>query len=105
MKKQLAVFAFSTALFLNPLVVNAVTKPGLKATVRVEKKELRQDFKEKLQDLKEQFKEKLQNFKSQVAKLVGAEITAIDGSTLTVSKDGKAYSVNTDSNTHIQRHY
>lgn len=105
MKKQLLVFAFSTALFLNPLAVNAVTKPGLKATVRIEKKELRQDFKEKLQDLKEQFKEKLQNFKSQVAKLVGAEITAIVGSTLTVSKDGKTYTVNTDSNTHFQRHY
>ena len=105
MKKQLVVLAFSTVLFLNPLVVTAQTKSQIRATLRVEKKEIRQDFKEKMQDLKEQFKEKFQNFKSQVAKLVGAEITAVAENSLTVTKEGKTYSINTDSNTHIQRHY
>ena len=105
MKKQLLVFAFSVALLLNPFTVDADTTPGLRTTIRVEKKELRQNFKEKMQDLKDQLKDKLQNIKSQVAKLVGAEITAISGTTLTIGKDGKAYTVNTDSNTHIQRHY
>jgi len=51
MKKQLLVFAFSVALLLNPFTVDADTTPGLRTTIRVEKKELRQNFKEKMQDL------------------------------------------------------
>lgn len=105
MKQQLVVLAFSTALFLNPLVVNAEDKIGLKTTIRVERKELRKDFKDQVKTLKEDLKQKLQNLKGQVTKLIGVEITAVSGTTLTVSKDGKTYTVNTDSNTHFQRHY
>ena len=62
-------------------------------------------MKEKMQGLRDQFKQKLDSLRSQIAKIIGGEITAISGTTLIVSKDGKTYTVNTDSNTHFQRHF
>ena len=47
----------------------------------------------------------MESLKSQVAKIIGGEITSISGTSLNIGKDGKTYTVNTDSNTHFQRHY
>ncbi|MBI4084370.1 MAG: hypothetical protein HY431_00520, partial [Candidatus Levybacteria bacterium] len=37
--------------------------------------------------------------------LVGAEVTAVGGDTITVEKDGKTYTVNTDIKTKFRRHF
>ena len=100
-KNYLLVLSLLSIVLLSPAFVSAIKPSGIKSTIQADRKELKNDFKEKMQGLKEQ----LQGLKSQVAKIIGGEITAISGTTLTVSKDGKIYTVNTDSNTHFQRHY
>ena len=47
--------------------------------------------------------ERVQNLKAKVAHLVGTKVESISGSTLTVSKDGKTYTINTDSSTKFRR--
>lgn len=104
-KKYVLVLSLLSLILLDPSFSYAKDLSGLRPSIKAERKELRNDFKEKMQGLKDQFKQKIDSLKSQIAKVVGGEITAISGTTLTVSKDGKTYTVNTDSNTHFQRHY
>lgn len=47
--------------------------------------------------------ERIQNLKAKVAHLVGTKVESISDSTLTVSKDGKTYTINTDSSTKFRR--
>lgn len=53
--------------------------------------------------LREKVKEKVQNVKAQLAHLVGVKVDSISGTTLTVSKDGKTYTINTDASTKFRR--
>lgn len=54
------------------------------------------------QEIKQEIKEK---FKGKAAKIIGGQITAINGSVLTVEKDGTNFTVNTASNTQLRRHF
>ena len=104
-KKSILVLSLLSFVFLSPSFICAADPSGIKTTIRAERKELREEVKDKIKDLREGIKQKLEGIKSQAGKIAGGEITAISGTTLTVSKDGKIYTVNTDSNTHFQRHY
>lgn len=44
-------------------------------------------------------------FKNKGTKLIGAQVTIVSGNTLTVSKDGNTYTVNTDTTTRFRRHF
>lgn len=104
-KNYILVLSLSSLVLLSPSVVAAGDLGGLRPSIRAEKKELKNELKDKIQSIKEDFKQKFDTLKNQVAKITGGEITAISGTTISISKDGKIYTVNTDSNTHFQRHY
>jgi len=104
-KNYILVLSLLSLVLLYPTVVDAKDLGGLRPSIRAEKKELRNELKDKIQSIKEDFKQKFDTLKNQVAKIIGGEITAISGTILSISKDGKIYTVNTDSNTHFQRHY
>lgn len=105
MKKSVLALSFLSVTILLPSSVLARDFDGVNPSFKAERKELRSDFNEKIQELREGFKQKIGGLKSQMAKIAGGEITAISGTTLTVSKDDKTYTVNTDANTHFQRHF
>lgn len=104
-KNYLLVLSLLSLVLFNPSSVNAKDLGGLRPSIRAERKELRSELKDKMQGLKDQFKQKIEGLKSQIAKIIEGEITAISGTALSVSKEGKTYTVNTDSNTHLQKHY
>ncbi len=64
--------------------------------LRSDRRDIRQDQKDVKQDLKN---------KGIGIHIAAGDLTAINGTTLTVSKDGKTYSVNTDSKTQFRRHF
>lgn len=72
--------------------------------VKDAKKELKLDLKELFKN-KKASEEARRKEKGKAGHLTGAEITAINGSTLTVTKEGKTYTINTSSKTKIQRHF
>lgn len=104
-KNYLLVLSLLSLVLLYPSVVGAKDLGGLRPSIRAEKKELKNELKDKIQSIKEDFKQKFDTLKNQAAKIIGGDITAISGTILSISKDGKIYTVNTDSNTHFQRHY
>ena len=104
-KSRIVIIALAAAVLANPSSIYAKIRFGIGPTIRVERKELKNEFKEEVKGLRDEFKKKLENFRIQVAKIIGGEITAISGTSLTVNKDAKTYTVNTDANTHFQRHY
>ena len=108
----LSFFFISLPAFAQSATVSVTTPSSVK--------ELRQEFKNNLQEQKEKFKEERKGFKetledlknqlqnkikSMAAKIIGGEITAKSDNALTVTKDGKTYTVNTDSATKFRRHY
>lgn len=105
MKGSSLILAFIILTLFAPLTVAAESPFRSRPTLRQERKEIRNQFQEKIQELKQELKNKLSNLRSQVAKIIRGEITAISGTTLTVTKDGNTYTVNTDSNTRLRRHY
>lgn len=70
--------------------------------LREERRDLRQNIKNQVKEKKEGVKDKL---KGNGIKIVNGEVTGINGTTLTVSKDGKNYTVQTDSNIKFTRHF
>ena len=104
-KSRIVIIALSTAILAYPASSNAKIRFAIGSTIRAERKELRKEFKGEVKGLRDEFKKKLESLKSQVAKIIGGEITSISGTSLNIGKDGKTYTVNTDSNTHFQRHY
>ncbi len=90
---------------------------GLGATIKQEQQELHQNIKDDRKDFRQDVKDVRKDFKdkraSEEAKrklnkpghLIGAEITAINGSSFTVNKDGKTYTINTSSQTKFLRHF
>ena len=105
MKSRILIIAFTSVLLAYPSPANARNSFAIGSTIRLERKELKKEFKGEVKGLRDEFKKKLEDLKSQVAKIIGGEITAISGTSLTVNKDAKTYTVNTDANTHFQRHY
>lgn len=101
-KKYLIFTLLTAAALVSPFVVLAENE-GKGPTVREERREEKEDKVDKKNFSISGFLKK--SLKSQAAKLINAEITAISGSTLTVSFNGKSYTVNTDANTHFQRHF
>jgi hypothetical protein len=66
------------------------------------------EFRQKLQNLKNTITSRMNDLKNKInsrAVLSGAQITGISGTTLTVMKDGKTYTVNTDGNTRLRRRF
>lgn len=104
-KNYILILSLLAIVLLSPSFVNARDPSGFRPSIKAERKEFRSEIKEKMQEFRDGIKQKVENFKNQMAKIIGGEITALSGTTLTVSKDGKTYSVNTDANTHFQRHY
>src|SRR3989338_7962716 len=105
MKSRIIIIDFTSVLLAYPSPANARNSFAIGSTIRLERKELKKEFKGEVKGLRDEFKKKLEDLKSQVAKIIGGEITAISGTSLTVNKDAKTYTVNTDANTHFQRHY
>lgn len=64
-------------------------------------REIRNDKRELMQDLRELKKD----FKGKGIKIIDGIVTAKNAPSLTVTKDGKTYTVNTDSNTRFRRHF
>lgn len=121
---MLAVF-MSALVFISPLSVAAQTvSPSVspiktKAEIKEEIKNQRKEIKDQIEDMRKELKEKISSMREEIkisvgngnknsslsAKIVQGDVTAISGTTLTVSKDGKTYTVNTDSNTKYRRHF
>ncbi|QQG44472.1 MAG: hypothetical protein HYW86_00965 [Candidatus Roizmanbacteria bacterium] len=112
MNKHILVLTLLTAVIFAPLSVLA-DKPTekiseIKKAIKEERKELKQSIKEEKKGLIEETKNFIKNLtivKNKNAKILQGEVTAITDSSLTVSKDGKSYTVNTDSKTQFRRHF
>jgi len=76
-------------------------KNELKQTVRNTKKELRQTVKDQRMELKASASAARKNR----AIVVNADLTAMNGTTLTVTKKGKTYTVTTSAETKFRRHF
>lgn len=98
-KRLLAVsLALSIAIATLPVFAEdnlSITPPGrgrrLLNNIRNDRKDLNQDVK--------------QANKGKGARLLGAIVTGVNGSTLTVTMNGKTYTINTDSSTVFRRHF
>ena len=73
--------------------------------IKNEIKEVRDENKDERKNLLDNLKDKINGIKDSLAKIIGAEVTVNSGTTLTVTKDGKIYTVNTDANTVFKRRY
>ncbi len=89
MKKQIILGAFALLVLL-PFPVLARLGP----TIREERADVRQDLREIKKDVK-----------GRGIKIVDGVVTAKGSSSLTVTKDGKTFTVNVDSNTRFRRHF
>ncbi len=65
----------------------------------------RQVIKEDKKNFLYMIKEMINNISQEAAKIIGGKITAINGSTLNIEKEGKNYIVHTDEKTQPRRHY
>lgn len=105
MKKQILV-GLSTSVLLLQLLSFPIFAVSPNVTGwRKPFKDLRKEFKQEKKDLRQEFTNKLKDLKKMFAKIINGEITAKSGISLTVIKDAKIYTVNTDSNTQFRRHF
>jgi len=74
---------------------------GMREELKQAQASLRSDFKQKLASLTAQFR----LFRNGHIAIANGEITAINGTTLTVTKDSKTYTVHTDGNTKFRRKF
>lgn len=105
MKKQILTIVFILSAVLSyslPVSAQTTITPGDRREdrlkIRNDRSNLRQDIKNLNQDIK-------QANKGKGARLLGATVSGVSGSTLTVTKDGRTYAVNTDSSTIFRRHF
>lgn len=113
MKKILNIFVINI-LFISIFNINPVFAENGKNKnfIKEEIKNIRQDIKNIKHDInddkknirQDQFNIKNLN-KGNTANIINGQVTATNGATLTVSKDGKTYTVNTNSKTRLIRHY
>ncbi len=123
MRKFITTVTLATILGASALPMPALAEGplgGLKATIQQEhqnikdeRKDLHQDVKDLHGDVKDLRSDLKDKRASETAKrklnrpghLIGAEITAINGASLTVTKDGKTYTITTSSQTKFLRHF
>ncbi len=126
MKIRTAIISFFILMAIALSVVNAYAISGSSssetATVGERVRELRQDIKNRRGELREdikELKEEQRSFTRELretirslvplfrkhARIINGEVSAIDGTSLTVEKDGKSYTVNTDSKTKFRRRF
>lgn len=104
----LLVFVSSSSVFAEELIN---TPTGVKVRnqiineIKNEIKEKRQENKEERKDLLEQLKDKINTIKNSRVKIIDGTVDQISGSTLSISKDRKAYSINILPNTKIKRRF
>ena len=86
--------------------------PGLRGQLKEKKQELKKDIQEKREEIREEFREikasvsaALRQLKSGRIAFGSAEITAINGTTLTVIHESKTYTVLTDDKTQFRRKF
>lgn len=102
-----------SVLLLGPIVVSPVlavdsTRSGrspLKATRAAEIKDLRENLKSRVASVRAELKNKIEAWKGKFVHLTDATVIDKTGNVLTITKDGKTYTVNVDSNTKFRRHY
>lgn len=112
MKKLLLTsLVLSLTFGLTSTVFAADTVLGAKQNVSDAKQQVR-EAKQNLQSARQDAKQVMKDHKASMsaekqnrAKLTKADLTAINGTTLTVSQNGKMYTIMTDANTKIRRHY
>lgn len=105
---MLVVISLSSSVFADE---NITTPTGTRNGQGI-RKELRNEIKNEVKEVKgerknllDNIKDKINGVKDSLAKIIGGEITANSGSSLTVTKDGKTYTVNTTANTVLKRRY
>lgn len=76
-----------------------------KQEIKQQVQETRKEVKDTKQEVRKEVKTETKNVRQTVAKLVNGEVTGKTDSSLTVSSEGKSYTVNVGSNTMIQRHF
>ena len=82
-------------------VVAQSTTPVTTGTLHDLRKDVRQDRRETRQDVKTI----KQTTKNKLAAIIAGQVSATNGTTLIVTKDGKTYTVNTDGTTLFKRHF
>jgi hypothetical protein len=95
---------FSLTLSLAGSVFAAPTTLELRQNVQNAKQEL-QEVKQDTKMMMKEMKASDSAEKKNHAKVMNAELTAINGTTLTITKDGKTLTVTTDTKTIFRRHY
>ena len=105
MKRLILISLLISAIFSYPLSTFAKSSRSKLTPIKDSVKELKKEMQEQKKTLMQQFKDKIQSIRQSVAKIIGGEVASRSGTTLSISKDGKTYIVNTDSNTHFQRHF
>lgn len=114
--------SFILASVVLTLIVSPVSAQS-PTTVRDTLQERREEVKEKIEEKRETLKEKIEDRKEELREKIASKaaafklfsngriaigngtITAINGTTLTVTKDGKTYTVLTDSETNLKRRF
>lgn len=110
------IVTISTLLFALPVVsqVNAESSinTNLRATInnersedRTERKDMKVDIKNIRDDIKQEIEDKVGELTGKMGNVANGEVTAVNGSTFTLTKDGKNITVQTTSTTKITRHF
>lgn len=91
--------------FFFPVLAQDSTLPARIRTREKIQAQTQEQIQEKIQEkIKERIQERT-TLKNKMAKILQGEITAISGTTLTVKKDDKSYTIKTDDNTRFRRHF
>jgi cell division protein FtsB len=103
----LLIFIISGIFSVNTNAQTSTPASQLRRKINQEIKQKREDFRENIKELKQDRKDATASGqrRDKIAKLIQATITAINGSVLTVIKDGKSFTVNTSSVTKFRRHF
>lgn len=68
-------------------------------------REIRKELMQAQKEIRQDTKEMKKTIKNKVGKIVSGQVSAINGTTLTITKDGKTYTIITDGNTIFRRHF
>jgi hypothetical protein len=85
--------------FLISILLGVISSPC--HAVDPTKAQIRQEIKEK----KEELKPTILAFKGKAAKIIGGQISGLNNTVLTVTKEGKSYTIATSANTQFRRHF
>lgn len=106
-KKLLVVtLALSIAVYTLPVFAqdNSLTPSSVPLTPSGWRRRLNRDIRNDKRDLFQDIRRGIRN-KLGLARILGGTVTGVNGSSLTVSKNGKTFTVNTDASTTFRRHF